>query len=133
MFKNKRAFYKCIDTLLRGAKWTCELFEIVGDEKDEKGEFRREILHLWKRNPVECIRELIGNPAFRDHMQYVPEKVYEDEDGNVRIFDEMWTGEWWWNLQVSTLNMGGRKCTNSLENLETSVRRSNRNTCHHRI
>jgi hypothetical protein len=66
-------------------------------------------------------------------MQYVPEKVYEDEDGNVRIFDEMWTGEWWWNLQVSTLNMGRRKCMNSLENLETSVRRSNHGTCYHRI
>ena len=52
---------------------------------------------------MECIRELIGNPAFRDKMQYVPEKVYKDCDGNVRVFDEMWTGDWWWNLQVSIL------------------------------
>jgi hypothetical protein len=52
---------------------------------------------------VECIHELIGNPAFRDKMQYVPEKVYEDRDAKVRIFDEMWTGDWWWNLQVNIL------------------------------
>ena len=101
-FRNKRAFYRCIDTLPQGAKWICEPFEITGDERDENGELRREVLHLWKRNPVECIRELIGNPAFREKMQYVPEKVYEDRDGNVRVFDEMWTGDWWWNLQVST-------------------------------
>jgi hypothetical protein len=59
------------------------------------------VLHLWEQNPVECIRELIGDPAFREKMQYVPEKVYEDRDGNVHVFDEMWTGDWWWNLQVS--------------------------------
>jgi hypothetical protein len=46
----------------------CEPFEIVGDERDEKGKLRTEILHLWKRDPVECIRELIGNPAFREKM-----------------------------------------------------------------
>ena len=69
LFKNKRAFYRCIDTLPRGAKWPCEPFEITGDERDENGELHREVLHLWKQNPVECIRELIGNPAFRDKMQ----------------------------------------------------------------
>ena len=108
-FKNKKAFYKCIDTLPWGTKWTCEPFEIVGDEKDEKGHFQHEILHLWKQNPVKCIHELIGNPAFWEHMQYIPEKVYEDEDGTMRIFDQMWMGDWW-NLQVSPSYLERRKC-----------------------
>jgi hypothetical protein len=30
-----------------------------------------------------------------------PKKAYKDPDGKNRIFDEMWTGDWWWNLQVS--------------------------------
>src|SRR5882724_12608725 len=34
-------------------------------------------------------------------MRFAPEKAYEDSDGKNRIFDEMWTGDWWWNLQVS--------------------------------
>lgn len=50
---------------------------------------------------MECIRKLISNPAFCEKMKYVPEKVYKDKDGKVCIFDEMWTGEWWWELQVS--------------------------------
>lgn len=99
-FGNKRAFYKRIDTLPHGPKWDCEPFEIIGDELDEKNQRRSEIIYLWKRNPVECIKELIGNPAFRDNLRYAPEKVYEDNEGNNRVFDEMWTGDWWWNLQV---------------------------------
>ena len=98
-FKNKRTFYNRIDNLPRGTQWECESFE--GDELDEKGLKRKEILHLWKRDPVECIRELIGNPAFRNQMRFAPEKAYEDSDGKNRIFDEMWSGDWWWDLQVS--------------------------------
>jgi hypothetical protein len=56
---------------------------------------------LWKRDPVECIGELIGNPAFRKKMCFAPEKAYKDSDAKNRIFDEMWTGNWWWDLQVS--------------------------------
>lgn len=94
-------FYKCIDTLPRSAKWTCDVFEITGDELDEKGKLRKEQLHLWKRDPVECVCELIGNPAFCEKMHYAPERAYEDSDGKNRIFDEMWAGNWWWDLQVN--------------------------------
>ncbi|CAL1711793.1 unnamed protein product [Somion occarium] len=34
-------------------------------------------------------------------MQYSPERVYAYQEGDVRIFDEMWTGEWWWNKQAN--------------------------------
>lgn len=44
----------------------------------------------------------MGNEAFRDKMHYQPERVYEDQEGKFRIFDEMWTAEWWWEIQVST-------------------------------
>ncbi|KAG1734399.1 uncharacterized protein EDB91DRAFT_1238423 [Suillus paluster] len=54
---------------------------------------------LWQRNPVECVRDLIGNPAFKDYLSYVPEKVYADAQGKMQVYDEMWTGDWWWNMQ----------------------------------
>lgn len=81
---------------------------------------------------MECIRELIGNPAFRNKMQYAPEKVYEDLDGKVRILDEMWTGDWWWNLQVSILYLP-REEMNLPTMTETSARRSNHRSCDHCI
>jgi hypothetical protein len=33
-------------------------------------------------------------------MRFAPEKAYEDPEGKNRIFDEMWSGDWWWDLQV---------------------------------
>jgi hypothetical protein len=44
---------------------------------------------------------LIGNPAFRDHISYFPQNVFTSESGNTRIYDEAWTGDWWWAMQVS--------------------------------
>jgi hypothetical protein len=34
-----------------------------------------------KRDPVECVKELIGHPAFRDVISYVPERAFADKAG----------------------------------------------------
>ncbi|KAI0683325.1 hypothetical protein BC835DRAFT_1423408 [Cytidiella melzeri] len=57
-------------------------------------------LELWRRDPVECIRELIGNPAYKEFLAYAPEHVFTSADGNERIYDETWTGDWWWETQA---------------------------------
>ncbi|KAI0665542.1 hypothetical protein C8Q78DRAFT_1072936 [Trametes maxima] len=77
-FKNKRAFFQNIDKLPTGPGWICDIVDVVGDEINAKGEPLTEELELWRRDPVECIRELIGNPAFKDHMSYAPVKVTRD-------------------------------------------------------
>lgn len=81
-------------------KWHCDEVEVKGTLLGEDGKEMTETLELWRRDPVECIRELIGNPAFRDTMRFAPERLYADEEGNVRVFEEMWTGDWWWKTQV---------------------------------
>jgi hypothetical protein len=58
---------------------------------------------LWIRDPIECVRELIGNPAFREYMAYAPEKAYADKNGGNQRYDEMWTGDWWWETQVRSI------------------------------
>ena len=78
--------------LPHGPKWDCEEFIITGDERDEKGRLKTETIQLWKQDPVECVKELIGNPAFWEKLRYSPQRAYEDEEGKSRIFDEMWTG-----------------------------------------
>ena len=42
-----------------------------GNKTRQDGTLISEDLELWKRNPVKCIKDLIGNPAFRDLMSYV--------------------------------------------------------------
>ena len=67
---------------------------------DENGSCMVEDLELWFRDPVECVRELLSNPAFIDYISFAPEHVYSDSEGKERIFDEMWTADWWWETQV---------------------------------
>jgi hypothetical protein len=41
--------------------------------------------------------------VFKDVMVFVPEKVFSNADGSNRVFDEMWTADWWWEVQVSSM------------------------------
>ena len=72
----------------------------AGNKPSPDGGMMTEEVELWRRNPVDCVKELMGNPAFRDAMSYVPERVYTDQAGTNRVFDEMWTADWWWDTQV---------------------------------
>lgn len=72
----------------------------VGDLKDINGVALEESLELWYRDPVECVRELIGNPMFANLLAYAPAHAYRDKEGSVRHIDEMWTADWWWKTQV---------------------------------
>ncbi|KAJ6560916.1 hypothetical protein B0H10DRAFT_1966807 [Mycena sp. CBHHK59/15] len=72
---------------------------LKGDLEDDDGKPIVETLELWYRDPVDCIRELMGNPVFRDVMQYAPQKLFEDVAGKSEIINEMWTADWWWKLQ----------------------------------
>ncbi|KAJ7140071.1 Zn-finger domain-containing protein [Mycena crocata] len=100
-FHNNRLFLKKVDALPTGPDWECEIITVAGDRLDENDEMMTEDLELWRRDPVECIKELMSNPAFKEHMAYAPERVYTNADGREesRIFDEMWTAEWWWKIQ----------------------------------
>lgn len=74
--------------------------QVQGDELGDDGQPRVENLELWKRDPIDCIKELMGNPAFKENMKYEPYRVYSTENGENRCWDEMATGDWWWNMQV---------------------------------
>ncbi|KAI0738856.1 hypothetical protein C8Q80DRAFT_1222176 [Daedaleopsis nitida] len=47
------------------------------------------------------LRRVAGNPAFAEHLRYEPQKLFVDGQGQERLYDEMWTGDWWWDLQSS--------------------------------
>jgi hypothetical protein len=112
---------KLIDQLPTGPEWQCELVRVRGDagreagdaavdegkarDNELEGEGASEELELWMRNPVACVQELIGNAAFKNEMAYTPEKVYTNSGGQARRYDEMWTGDWWWETQVGLCEM----------------------------
>ncbi|TBU21231.1 hypothetical protein BD311DRAFT_678982 [Dichomitus squalens] len=97
LFHNKYTYLKRLDELPVGPSWVCDEWEVQGDLLDENGDHKTEELELWRRDPVECIRELLGNPVYRAGIHYAPEKLFSDQEGAERIYDEMWTADWWWD------------------------------------
>ncbi len=64
---------------------------------------KSEHLEMWYHDPLKIVRELLGNPIFKDVMQYMPIQLFMGADGKEQVFNEMWTGEWWWRIQVCIL------------------------------
>ncbi|KAJ3859939.1 hypothetical protein EV359DRAFT_75430 [Lentinula novae-zelandiae] len=76
--------------------------KITGNIKDTNRDFQMEILELWHRNPLECVAEILSNPLFANHQVFKPEHVFwQQKDGvpSNREYNEMWTGNWWWDTQ----------------------------------
>jgi hypothetical protein len=111
---------KKIDQLRTGPAWKYSVITAEGDEVDEDGNCLTEEMELWYRDPVECCAELISNPAFDGHIAYAPEKVYADSAGETRQYDEMWTGDWWWEVQ-GHIKCGGAVCPIILSSDKTSL------------
>ena len=99
-FHNSHSYLKKVDQLLTGPEWHCEIVQALRDKLGKDRKPMVENLELWFRDPVKCVKELLSNPAFKDYISYTPEHVYSDKEGTERIYDEMWTGDWWWETQV---------------------------------
>ncbi|KAI9069144.1 hypothetical protein FKP32DRAFT_1560290 [Trametes sanguinea] len=95
-YKNKRAFFRKIDQLPVGPEWICDIITVLGDQLGPDGEPLTEEVELWRRDPVECCRDLLGNPAFREFIAYEPIRVFKD---GVRYYGETNTADWWWEKQ----------------------------------
>ncbi|KAJ4479710.1 hypothetical protein C8J55DRAFT_455705 [Lentinula edodes] len=101
-FRNKRAFFQYIDRLPRGPAFSCTPMHVVGDLKDKDGKKCMETLELWHRDILECIKELMGNPSFKEHQAYAPVRQFREMKDSIpynRQYSEMWTGNWWWEVQ----------------------------------
>jgi hypothetical protein len=53
----------------------------------------------WMRNPLAVLQEILENPTLKDKVVWAPQKAY-DATGN-RVFTDLHTSEWWWEIQVS--------------------------------
>jgi hypothetical protein len=94
MYQTKKKFFEMLDGLPTGSpEWTCNIITIASNAMNKEGETLTEDVELWRRNPVECVQELMGNPAFKDAMAFTPEKAFADPKGGNQVYDEMWTGE----------------------------------------
>jgi hypothetical protein len=45
-----------------------------------------------------------SDPQFADDLVFAPEQHYTSEERTCRVYNEIHTGDWWWTVQVRTLN-----------------------------
>lgn len=60
-----------------------------------------ETFSMYSRDVVECIEALYGDTRFVRHMKHRPERHFKEGQPTERIYHDMYTGDWWWELQVS--------------------------------
>lgn len=56
---------------------------------------------MFYRDPIECIQKLFSKPEFKGKMVYAPQKEFRADNEEDRVYSEMWTSNWWWEIQVS--------------------------------
>jgi hypothetical protein len=63
-----------------------------------------EAVEVYYQDVNECIQALYGDPKFASVLKFAPEPHYVDQDGcEKQAYHEMYTGQWWWNTQVSVI------------------------------
>ena len=55
---------------------------------------------MYSRDILECINALYSDADFAEHLLLKPERHYKHNDRNQRVYHDMHTGEWWWQVQV---------------------------------
>ena len=83
------------------AQWLRKKYPLHSNILDANNEPVIENVELWKRDPMEVIKELLQNPEWKNDLQYVPQKLYVDSECTERIYNEMWTVDWWIEKHVS--------------------------------
>ncbi|KAG8705030.1 hypothetical protein FRC09_003197 [Ceratobasidium sp. 395] len=91
-WNNDKQMLTDIDNLPHGPDWNAQEL-IVGE-----GWYQR-VHPLYYLPIVDAIRQLIGNPAFKNVMRYAPERHWTSRWRHSRVYGETWTGNWWWRRQ----------------------------------
>lgn len=58
-------------------------------------------VHLFYRDPMECIESLVRSPYLANHIHYTPMRVYEAASEVMRVYSEWMTGDAAWSMQVT--------------------------------
>ncbi|KEP47459.1 hypothetical protein V565_154940, partial [Rhizoctonia solani 123E] len=85
---------------LAGPKWNVKAVTITGDKIGPDNKPIVEKVELWFRDILGVIRELLGNHIYGMDLVFAPRQAFNDAAKTQRVYDEMWTGDWWLRLQV---------------------------------
>ena len=64
-----------------------------------------EKLEFYCRDALDCIRSIYGDPQFAQDLVFAPERHYTSHERTSRLYNEMYTCDWWWTVQVRKLQL----------------------------
>lgn len=64
-----------------------------------------QIYQLHSRDVLDCIRAIFGDPEFARDLVFAPKRCYMDHERTQRVYSEMYTGDWWWSVQVRSTKL----------------------------
>lgn len=77
-----------METSLGRSSWHRSKVELGGETRE-----------YFYQDPITCIRHLLLQPAYKKNMVYAP--TIEYNGAGERMYGEMHTADWWWEMQVS--------------------------------
>jgi hypothetical protein len=95
-YNNSRSLNQVINELPALAEWNLHKLTLDDSETTES-------IELWCRDPTDALKSLWGSPALFRFMKFMPEKQYTNSKTKKRLYNEMNTGNWWWNKQASVV------------------------------
>lgn len=76
-------------------------------------------MEFYYRDALQCIRSLYGDPEFIHALAFAPEQHYTNPERTCRLYNDMYTCDWWWSVQVRNLSLNkivpNKRCQISLE------------------
>lgn len=104
VFKSSRDLYETIDATKAGAvPWQSCRIRPRGDVHDDSPIWMTEEHEIWFRDPHEVVKQMLANPDFDGHFDYMPYKEYgpEDHTASGRRWKDFMSGDWAWEQAVS--------------------------------
>ena len=92
-YHNTRGLHQILEEVPNHAAWHSTHLWFRSDPQ------AKHLIHY--RDPLEAIRTLLGNPAYAKDIVYRPRRIFTNPRKEKRIYHEMWTGNWWYGIQVS--------------------------------
>ncbi|KAG1900141.1 uncharacterized protein F5891DRAFT_980434 [Suillus fuscotomentosus] len=90
-FSNARELRSRAEMLPSGLSWKCQTITLIHPTKS--------LIHLFWRDPVECLESLFSNPLFHDKLDFIPRQVYTMAAWLLRVYSEWLTGNSAWDMQ----------------------------------
>ena len=59
-------------------------------------------IRLFWRDGLECFEHLFSDPTFKGFMEFCPRKMYKNRDASCRIYNDLMTGDFAWDVQVGS-------------------------------